>query len=83
MEQRGTALSIRNLKCSAPKKIPIASQNVSNYDYHFLIKELSEEFKEEFNCLRKNAQICITFTVPIKKKLKELIKMEKQKFNKS
>ena len=74
MEQRGTALSIRNLKCSAPKKIPIASQNVSNYDYHFLIKELSEEFKEEFNCLRKNAQICITFTVPIKKKVKRIDK---------
>ena len=36
---RGAAHSICNLKYSAPKNICIAFHNVSNYDYHFNIKE--------------------------------------------
>ena len=45
-EKRGAAHSICNLKYSVPKKIPIAIHNGSNYDYHFLIKELAEAFKK-------------------------------------
>ena len=56
-----------------PKKIPI-----SNYDYYFTIKELAEEFKKQFNCFGENTEICITFTGPIKKRLQELMKMEKK-----
>ena len=41
----GAAHSIYNLKYSVPKKIPIAFHNGSNYDYHFIAKELAEEFK--------------------------------------
>ena len=37
-----------------PKKIPVVSHNGSNYDYHFIIKELAEEFKKLFTCLREN-----------------------------
>ena len=44
-EYRGAAPRICNLKYSAPEKIPIAFHNRSNYDYHFNIKELAEEFK--------------------------------------
>ena len=44
-EYRGAADSICNLKYSVPKIIPIAFNNKSNYDYHFIIKELAEEFK--------------------------------------
>ena len=43
-EYRGAAHSICNLKYSVPKKIPIAFYNGSNYGYHFIIKELVEEF---------------------------------------
>ena len=43
-EYRGAAHSICNLKFSVPKKIPIAFHNGSNYDYHFIIKKLAEEF---------------------------------------
>ena len=43
-EYRGAAHSICNLKYSVPKKIPILFHNGSNYDYHFIIKELTEEF---------------------------------------
>ena len=36
-------IAISNLKYSAPIKITIARHNGSNYDYHFIIKELIEE----------------------------------------
>ena len=55
-------------------KNPIVFHNGSNYDHHFIIKELAEEFKKQFTCLGQNAEKCITFTVPQKKKLQELIK---------
>ena len=34
-----------NLKYSAPKKIPIAFRNISNYDYHFMIKNKEKILK--------------------------------------
>ena len=43
---RGAVNSICNLKYSVLKKIPITFHNGSNYDYHFIIKELVEEFKK-------------------------------------
>ena len=47
-EYRGAARSICNLKYSVPKKVPLVFHNGSNYDYHFAIKDLAEEFKKEF-----------------------------------
>ena len=44
VEYRGAAHSIRNLKYSAPKKVPIVSHNQSSYNHRFFIKELAEEF---------------------------------------
>ena len=41
-EYRGAAHSICNLKYSVSKKNPIVLHNGSNYDYHFIIKELAE-----------------------------------------
>ena len=41
--------SICNLKYNIPKNIHIAFHNISNYDYHFIIKELAEEFKNQFS----------------------------------
>ena len=40
-----------------------------NYDYHFIIKELAEEFRKQFTCLLENTEKYITFTVPIEKKV--------------
>ena len=51
------------------KKIPIVFHNGSNYDYHFIIKELAEEFKKQFTCLGENTEKYITFTVPIEKEV--------------
>ena len=41
-EYRSAAHSICNVKYDVPKKIPIVFHNGSNYDNHFIIKELAE-----------------------------------------
>ena len=68
-EYRGAAHNICNLKYSVPKKVPIAFHDGSNDDYHLIIKELAEEFKTQFTCLRENTEKYITFTVPIEKEV--------------
>ena len=37
----------------------------SNYDYHFIIKEITEEFGKQSPCLEENTEKYITFTAPI------------------
>ena len=70
---RGAVHSIYNLKCSIPKEIPIdVFHNGSNYDYHFIIKELREAYEGQFNCLGGNNYI--TFSGSIEKMLQGLIK---------
>ena len=57
-EYRGTADSICNLKYSVPKKIPLVFHNEFNYDYHFIIKELAEEYeKKNYLFRRKHRKI--------------------------
>ena len=51
------------------KKIPIVFHDESDYDYHFIIKELAEEFKRPFTCLGESTEKCITFTVPVEKEV--------------
>ena len=43
-EYRGAEHNICNLKYSLRRKIPISFHNGSNYDYHFIIKKLAEEY---------------------------------------
>ena len=64
---RGSAHDICNLRYKIPKEIPVVFHNGSTYDYHFIIKELAEEFEGEFECLGKNTDKYITFSEPIKK----------------
>ena len=40
---------------------------VQHNDYHFIIKQLVEELKRQFQCSRENTEKYITFSVPIKK----------------
>ena len=56
------------------KKIPVVFQNGYTYDYHFTIKELAEEFVEEFQCLGENTEKYITFSVQIKKEITKIDK---------
>ena len=41
---RGATHSICSLKFNVPSEIPEVFHNGSNYDYHFIIKELANEF---------------------------------------
>ena len=50
----------------------------SNFGYYFIIKELAEEFEKQLNDSEENTEKYITFTLPIKQKLQEFIKMEKE-----
>ena len=43
--------------------------NSSTYDSHFIIKELVKESEGNFECLGENTEKCITFSVPLKKKI--------------
>ena len=64
---RGAAHSICNLNYKVPQEILVKFHNGSKYDYHFIIKELAEAFKGEFECLGENTEKYISFSVPIKK----------------
>ena len=44
-ECRGAALDFCNLRYKIPKQIPVVFHNGSTYDYHFIMKELAEEFE--------------------------------------
>ena len=65
MENGGPVHSICNLKYCASKKGVIAFYNGSNYHYHFIIKELGEEFIKQFACLGGKNEKYKTVTVSI------------------
>ena len=67
-------LRISYLKYSVPKKIHIVFHNGSSYNYHFIIKELAEEFRKQFACLGENTEKYITFTVPREKEVTRIDK---------
>ena len=50
-----------------PNGIPVVFHNGSNYDYHFIIKELANE--EKFECLGENTE-----KYKIEKEVKEIDK---------
>ena len=59
--------SICNLRYEILKEIPIVFHNGSTYDYHFIIRQLAEEFKGNVECLGENTEKYIALSVPIKK----------------
>ena len=46
-----------------PKEIPVVLQDETDYDYHFIIRELIEEIDEQFECLGENTKKQITFSI--------------------
>ena len=66
---RRAAHDICDLRYKTLKEIHVVFHNSSAYDYHFIIKELAEEFEGQFKCLGENTEKHITFSVPIKKGL--------------
>ena len=63
---RGAAHNICNLRYKVPQKIPIVFHNGSTYDYHFIIKQLAENFKGQYECLGENREKYTIFAVQIK-----------------
>ena len=66
---RGAAHRTCNLRYKTSKKILVVFDNGSTYDYHFIIKELAEEFEGQFECLEENTEKYITFSESNKKNL--------------
>ena len=52
----GAIHSICNLKYNELKEISTVFNNGSNYDYHFIIKELAEVFDRQFTSLGENTE---------------------------
>ena len=69
---QGSCHKICRSKCRSLKEIPIIFHNGSIYDYHFIINELANSFKEYGNVesLGENSEKYIIFSVPFKKDLK-------------
>ena len=63
------------------KKISKAFHNGSNYDDHFMVKELAEEFEKQFTCLREKKQKKKkkAYTLPIKNQIRKKKKTKKKK----
>ena len=59
-------------------KTPTAFPNRCNYDYHFIMKEFTEEFEKQFTCLGENTKKYITFTIPIEKEVTRINKNEEK-----
>ena len=53
---RGAVHSICNSKFNVPNEFPVVFHNGSNYDYHFIIKELAKSLIEKIECLGENTQ---------------------------
>ena len=75
IEYRGAARTICNSKFNVPNKISIVFDNGSNYDYHFIIKELENEFEGQLERPGESKEECKSFSVPIKKKSQKSMKM--------
>ena len=66
-QYQGAAHSICNLRYQIPNEIPIVFHNGSVYDYHFIIRQLAEEFEGNFECIGENTEKYISISIPIKK----------------
>ena len=64
----GAAHSIFNLNYKVPQETPVKIHNGSTYDY-FIIKELAEEFKGQFECLGENTENILRFQYQLKKNM--------------
>ena len=67
---KGPARNDFDLKYKVQKEIPIVFNDGSTYDYHFIIKELAKEFDGNFECLGEKTEKYITFSVLIKKEIR-------------
>ena len=53
--------------------------NSSNYDYHFVIKELTNEFEGNIECLRENNWTYKNFSISIEKEVTSIDKDDNER----
>ena len=63
---QGAAHALCCLKYIRQRDIPVVLHNGSNYDFHLIIKELVNEFREDIHCTPCDKEKYKTFSVPIK-----------------
>ena len=69
---RGAAHSKSNFAHRIPKHIPVVFHNLSGYDAHVIIRELADQYDvDEMEVLAENAERYISFSIPIKVKLRD------------
>ena len=56
---------------NVPNEIPVVFPHGSNYDYHFIMNELANEFKGTFGCLGENTEKHKIFSAPIEKEIQK------------
>ena len=66
-KHRGADHDICNLRYKTPKEIPVVFHSGSTYNYHFIIKELAEEFEGQFDCLGEIQKNISLFQYQLKK----------------
>ena len=77
---RRTAHSICNLRFNVPNEIHAVFQNGSNYEYHFIMKQLANQFKGQFEFLQEKQRkqtkekYKTQYLVPIEKGIKKIDK---------
>ena len=71
---RAAPCSICKLKFNVSNEIPEVFHNGSDYNYHFIIKEIANWFAGKFECLGENTEKPKDFSIPIEK---EIIKIDK------
>ena len=57
-----------------PNEIPVVFHNGSNYDYHFITKELVNEFEAQSVCFGENTEKYKTFPIPTEKEVTKIDK---------
>ena len=72
---RGAAHLKCNLRYPTQKDIPVFFHNGTNYDFNLITNELAKEFRTEMRCIPLNTNKYRSFSIPIRKEVKE----EKQK----
>ena len=77
-EYRGAAHLLCNLRYSMQIYIPVYFHNGTNYDFNLIIAELAKEFRSEMKCIPSNTNKYMSFSIPIKKEVKESNKQKKK-----
>ena len=64
---RRAAHNICNLRYKVPKKILVVFHNGSTQDYQYIMKQLAEDFKGQFECLGEIQKNILPFQYQLKR----------------